>query len=822
MKNIFKKLLWMMVVIVCSTMGVLAQEYHDSFNDKAQWIEAYIRKEKGGIKKFQQMTLMVRKSDNQFVYCIEAGVAINSTTVMTGTDINQKEATGMTEEQWKRVSALAYYGYGYGTHTDIKWYTVTQFLIWNTVPNGYDIYFTDTLNGKRITKYTEEIKELESLVASHQKTPEFNEKNIVLNLGEEITLEDNEGVLNLYDISSSDIVDVDKNGNSLTIRAKKSGKDTLTFTKREKNMSHPMIVYTNPTIQDVLVRGAYDDVTANIDVEVRTGSVLVEKKDQDTKTNQSLSPNATLEGAVYGIYKENGEKITTITTNKDGNANYIELDSLGRYYILEEKAPTGYLIDTNKYYFEVTKENPNPTIVVYENVIKAKLKITKVLGSTKTGILDPEAGAEFGIYNEKGEQYTTAQTDKQGKLEVTLPYGKWEVRQLTTTSGYEKMQNFKIEVTNEEAHEYVIVDGEINAKLKVNKVDSETGQIIPKANIQFKIKNKDTNQYVCQNITYPTPEEICIYQTDETGTLITPEVLPQGSYQLEEVDQKIDGYLWNQEPIDFEIKDANLLEMTEKYGLILEINFKNTPVKGSVEIMKYGEEVVLENESFSYQKKKLDNVLFELYAKEDIFLGDGTKVYQKDEKIMQFKTKDGSYKIEDLPLGKYYLKEIETEENHQLMDEPYEFSIEYKDQYTEEVVVKIELENKQKKGKLIISKVDEETKEALSDTKLAIFKEDGTKIYEGVTNENGQIILPDLFLGNFYLQEIESKKGYLKKEDKIPFSLSENQEEVPIVLTNRKLVEIPRTDTKLSYTKMASTLFITISGLGMIIYAKKK
>lgn len=59
----------------------------------------------------------------------------------------------MTEEEWEKISLIAYYGYGYFdskvNHTDLKWYSVTQFMIWQVVPHGYDIYFTDKLDGKK-------------------------------------------------------------------------------------------------------------------------------------------------------------------------------------------------------------------------------------------------------------------------------------------------------------------------------------------------------------------------------------------------------------------------------------------------------------------------------------------------------------------------------------------------------------------------------------------------------------------------------------------------------------------------------------------------
>ena len=111
------------------SMKVNAQTYMESFNEYYKWIpNTYINKTKNGETKYQQLTMITRKSDNQYVYCIEPGQLLNGNTTYTGTDENQLAVVNMTQAQWKRVKLLAYYGYGYGNHTDIKWYSVTQFM----------------------------------------------------------------------------------------------------------------------------------------------------------------------------------------------------------------------------------------------------------------------------------------------------------------------------------------------------------------------------------------------------------------------------------------------------------------------------------------------------------------------------------------------------------------------------------------------------------------------------------------------------------------------------------------------------------------------
>jgi hypothetical protein len=55
-------------------------------------------------------------------------------------------------------------------------------------------------------------------------------------------------------------------------------------------------------------------------------------------------------------------------------------------------------------------------------------------------------GIKFGVYNNKNELVGEYTTDEQGNFEVKLPYGSYTVKQLTITTGHEKMNDFNIEV----------------------------------------------------------------------------------------------------------------------------------------------------------------------------------------------------------------------------------------------------------------------------------------------------------------------------------------------------------------------------------------
>ena len=824
MKKIKNKIingLMLLLIGISCVPTVNASTYNETFNDKSQWISGdYILKVKGSTRKYQQMTVITRNSDGSFVYCIEPGTPVSDGAVYPGQDFDQSYVGQMTQEQWRRITLLAYYGYGYGNHTDIHWYTVTQYLIWQTVPHGYDIYFTDSLNGNRITKYTNEINELNRLVEEHNISPNITNDTIDMVIGDTVELTDSNNVLNKFEVVDTDNVSASISGNTLSITANDVGDGSVTISKRDKNYSHPAIIYYHPTSQDLMMRGAYDPIDVNLKIEIVGGKVSVKKVDMDTGLGIAQG-DATLDGAVYGIYDLEGNRVGEVISKGGEYVTSDYLPSLGTFFLKEEKSSTGYELNETKYFFNITKDDLYPEVDVTEKVIERDLKIFKVYASDETGFLTGEPNVTFDIYlKSTGEKVTSITTDENGYATATLPYGTYTVRQVSSTEDHEMVEDFEI-VVNEYSEDPIyklLANAEITARLKVIKIDSETGNTIPVAGIKFKIFDVENNEYVCQ----VTDKEQCVFETNDEGILLTPLPLESGTYRLEEQDQKLDGYLWNSEALEFTIGDDSTLINDDVFGAIVEVEFENTQVKGKVEINKTGEELIIEDDSYHYEKIKLEGAEFELRANEDIIVG-GKTYYKKGELVTILVTdKDGYASIDNLPLGKYTLKEIKSANNNVLDPNTYEFELVYEDQYTEVVYKTFTLDNKYPKGELEFTKTDLVTGDPLPDTKIEIFTENGVKVFEGRTDENGKIIITDLPVGKYFILESDAPDGYILNEEKMWFSITENGEIVKADMTNEKIVEVPNTSQEKDILIEIISATLLLSGIGIIIYAKKK
>jgi uncharacterized surface anchored protein len=792
-------LLFLVGVFFVGNNNVHAEKYTGQAIWPSEHIDnIYIKKVRSdGTGKYQQARFIRRSEDNKFVYCLQPFADINNNYVYNVTRQDYETILGLSKEQWKRASLLAYYGYGYNqdgyNHSEKKWYVISQVLIWRTVEPNADIYFTNTLNGTRNDSlFVNEIAELESLVANHKTTPSFDLGNHTMTIDSILNLNDNNGVLSKYDISSSNNLSVSKSGNTLSIKANSIGNGSITFTKHSNLYdSDPVLYYTDGS-QNVFRVGNLDPVTSLINIKIIGGKVTIHKLDRDSGSS-TASGDATLEGAKYGIFDSNGNQIETLITNADGTVQSGNLPYLGKYTIRELLASKGYELDKTEYSFEISENDLYPNVTVYEQVIRKQIIIRKYYANGETGKLNPEENIIFKFYDKRGKEVASVKTDKDGYAILNLPYGTYTGKQITTSKGHEKVDDFEVTIdeNSPEVIKLSFTNAPIKARLKVVKIDAETKKVIARSKIKFKIFDIDRNEYVCQTIAYPNAKTICEYETDENGMFYSPFELKTGRYRLEEIDQKLDGYLWNKESKEFVIDENSDFNTDNELGVIFEVQFENKQVKGKVEIKKNGETLVIKDGYYKYEKMPLANTEFEIKAAEDIIIG-GKQYYKKGDVVAVIKTdENGIASLDNLPLGKYILSEKKTNENLVLDKKEYLFELKYQDQYTETIIQKFEFDNQYKKGTLDFKKTDLTTGKEIPNTKVEIYyidKDNNRKlVFTGITDENGNIKISDLFVGKFVIVETDAATGYRLSDEKVIFEIKENGEIVKAEMTNEKI-----------------------------------
>ena len=145
--------------------------------------------------------------------------------------------------------------------------------------------------------------------------------------------------------------------------------------------------------------------------------------------------------------------------------------------------------------------------------------------------------------------------------------------------------------------------------------------------------------------------------------------------------------------------------------------------------------------------RSLDDVVFYLYADIDIY-ENSKLIYNKDDLVAECKTVNGVCSTYNLPLGDYYLKEISSSLGNDTDKSVYKIKFNYKDQYTENIVYNLSVNNYLPKGRVIINKYETGTKKGISNTLIEIRNMENVIVYKGYTDKNGQIILDDMLYGD--------------------------------------------------------------------------
>lgn len=776
---------------------------------------------RGGGKPYMSAQYHTYTMDGKTVYCIEPGIDI------TVHDYNGQIGwtnSPYSDEINQKIQLYGYYGYDYPGHNTLRYRMAAQALIWEETGGQIIEFWTERYGYGNFINIDYEKNEIKKLVSTHYNQPKFTETTKTGIINETITFTDTTGYLSDYAVHQSNGANVSINGNNLLVTPTKIGETTVILKKRMyTNNPTTIFVGTDLKSQKMGYFGIDDPLYVAVKVNALGGKVSLEKIDSKTLSYKPLG-DASLKGAIYGIYDEYNSRIGEITTTGNGIVTSDYLPKLGKFYLLEEKSSLGYKLDSTKYYFEITENNLKPKIVVHEQVIEKEFELYKTFSDGgKSMILKAEPNIAFEFYLESSMKlYESATTDATGRLLVKLPYGTYIVKQKNTTYNHEKLDDFKI-VFNEASAEKitkVATNAEITAKLKLVKVDSKSNKVLVRDGIKFKIKNLDTGEYVCQNITYPNQEKICIFET-KNGVFITPYVLTTGNYQIEELEeQTIDGYVWNKEPLKFSIGEDSKYIYDKDFGVMLEIKFSNKQVKGEIEINKKGEELIIENGTFRYEEIKLDGVHYDLIANGDIYSQDRTLIYKDKEIVKSFITKDGYYKLTDLYLGKYCLVETKTVGNHVLNKKPYCFEIKYKDQYTDIVSLVINLKNYLGKGDFELTKVDLSTGNPIEGALIEIFTENDELIYSGRTDKYGKIYVKGLESGRKYkFKESEAPEGYILNDKIHEFEIKENGEIVKDTLSNKKIViDVPNT----SANDYKILIPVSLCGLGIILILLSK
>lgn len=558
-------------------------------------------------------------------------------------------------------------------------------------------------------------------------------------------------------------------------------------------------------------------------------SILLGKVDKDTTQNMPQG-SASLEGAEFTIKyyavqsdkdpAETGKKPVRTWIMKTDENGKCRLDEkykvsgdefwknpfgvatlpLGTITIQETKAPKGYLLNEEIFVRQITSKGTAESVETYnmptieEEVIRGDIQLVKYgetndePGDSGADIKKPLKDIKFHLTSKTTGDVYTIITDEQGVATTkqlgtsdrgNLPFDTYTVSEESPYPEYDIIAPFEVTVDEEgKTYTYILRNDTVDAPLSVQKVDKETGKVIPIAGAQFQILDENKKP-ITMKVSYPTPMEIDTFETDANGSFTLPEKLEYGSYYLHET-KAPEGYLLGIEDIPF------VVDQEFDWENPLSITYPDAPAKGKIRVTKTDKET---------DKPIPSGAEFTVTAAEDITTPDGTIRTEKGTVVATLTTDEkGKAETEALYLGKYVVKETKAPNGYLLNPKEFAVTLEYEDQETEIVYGNVTVPDELAKGKIRVKKTDAETGNGLSGAEFEIrAKEDivtpdgtvkakaGTVVDTITTSDKGTAETKKLYLGKYEVQETKAPEGYLLNTQKYPVELIYADQETEIV-----------------------------------------
>ena len=509
-----------------------------------------------------------------------------------------------------------------------------------------------------------------------------------------------------------------------------------------------------------------------------------------------------LAGAVYEITADEdvitpdgtlryhkGDVVDTVTTDEDGTAKSKEL-YLGKYTVVETKAPTGMVINKEKHSVELAYAGQDVAVTETATSFvnerqKVKISLEKILEQDETfgiGKNDEIKNISFGLYAKEdivSSSGTAIPAD--GLIEIItldengaatantdLPFGSYYVKEIATDEHYilsdtqypftfeyagQDTETVEIKVNDGKPIENKLIYGSVSGK----KID-ENGEALGGALIG--IFKADETEF--------TKEHSIMTATSEKDGSFSFAKVPYGKWIVREIEA----------PEGFVLDDTSYEVNIGENEQVIEVEITDEYIHGNIELIKVDAD---------YPDNKLTGATFEVYKDVN---GDG-KLDDGDELIGNLEeTATGIYEMKELLYGKYLVKETKAPEGFVLDKGVYSVFIE-KDETTYKVENKagVGFINEAMKGNLKIKKTS-------SDGKVEgfTFRVTGVNGYDSTftTDKNGEISVEGLRIGEYTVSEVSDNvsAGYILPADKkVTVKVGETVE----IEMHNKLRDTPKT-----------------------------
>ena len=737
---------------------------------------------------------------------------------ITATDNCNKENFTLTPADSKRIGLYRHDGgndfrhYHFGTHQ--------QNIYSNYYPDDPVVSLNMKINlyGKlELTKTNDKDQLVDGSVFKLKGKTNGYEKDVTVQNGKILVEKIPHGEYTLVETKRPNVNNAEGSYKELTgevfnVEIKSNQTTTKTVVNEEKigtvNFKKTLAQTATGLFGDATVDATYK-LTVASDIKNANGDVVLHKGDN-------------------AVDRLSGKDISVKKADADGNITWTNL-WLGNYTISEVEASTGTLLNkatvsaspvsnvagtSNEAVVNETQANTvkqQPVEVFKEGIGQdnhASGKVVGLNGAEFTVKLQSEVN-KVGWDNASTYDVVTTKNDDDGASGYAttkpLPYGVYILRETKTPEGYIKAPDLVFSITkdSDKAKKIAINNDMVSAYIKMIKKDAKTGKTVSLNGTSFKIKNRETGKYVTQKVGSTTYDVFTTnsknrvvldknyYSSDNDlkGEVVTPLKLISGKYQVEEVGTP-KGYLDAENPVEFNVLNEVDLTKDDDGDNLVTVVVRNEQPTGTLKINKT---VALDDKAdlSLVDTSDLSGIEFTLTAKEDVIdMADGSIIYKEGAVVGKYNlNKDGTLKVENLPIGKYELQETKTLNNLVLNDKVYDVTFTQKDTKTKVYTETKAIENQPTKTK--ISKQTITGEKELEGATLQIVDKDNKVVAEWVSTDKTYYI-EGLAKGDYTLVETLAPSEYVISSN-VNFSVDDSGKVHQVKMVDKQ-VKFTKTD----------------------------
>lgn len=535
-----------------------------------------------------------------------------------------------------------------------------------------------------------------------------------------------------------------------------------------------------------------------------------------------------LKGAIFGLYATEdifsanyntprsitplikaGTLIETCSSNENGVATFkADLPINAKFEVKEIKAPIGYSSSNHVYQFDTKYYDQNLETIVFGNVFKNEITKTEI---SKKDITNNEeiAGAFLTVFpkDDSGaifDSWVSGQdgTNEDGTIKPHLIKGlevdkTYILKEISSPYGFAIANEVEFTIRDTGVIQSATMNDEIvYGQLKWNKSGEIFNQTISGANEfgqttspvwnESNILGAEITIYAGQDITignhtyYRSDEIVDVLESDLEA--VYSKKLPVGRYYYVET-KTPHCYITDTHKHYFDIEDNQSNELQ-----VVTSTLKNKRPTFDINLTK-----VLEEQDIFKNDKAYQDILFGIYAREDIYdykgnvaIANGTMIATTD-----INEKGNLINVPDLPNGVYFIKELATNSQYVLNETEYDFEVAYHGADVSHYTITINdgtINNELARGHILIKKVDiDDQEKVLSNVPFNISTQSDMSniLMSTETNEKGIASFNNLELGTYYIQEAKQINGYVINSHIYKIDVTEDGDLLEITCENK-------------------------------------